>query len=149
MDPDETEILIANNDLRPPVTIEFENLSTPNGRDSTLQPIPDGPIYENWSGPAARFVVSIPEPVSVPLAITVGLDSPAIKDSSLIFPDSGGFPSANRAVVNIPAGETSGRFTVGVSDDIIAEYDEELTVGLLVLKPTVYRDSHHSSALRP
>ena len=135
--PDETEILILNNDLRPPVTIEFENLSTPNGRDSTLQPIPDGPIYENWSGPAARFEVSIPEPVSVPLAITVGLDSPAISDSSLIFPDSGGFPSANRAVVNIPAGETSGRFTVGVKDDIIAEYDEELTVGLLEIEATL------------
>ena len=135
--PDETEILIANNDLRPPVTIEFENLSTPNGRDSTLQPIPDGPIYENWSGPAARFVVSIPEPVSVPLAITVGLDSPAISDSSLTFPDSGRFPSANRAIVKIPAGETSGRFTVGVKDDIIAEYDEELTVGLLEIETTL------------
>ena len=135
--PDETEILIVNNDLRPPVTIEFENLSTPNGRDSTLQPIPDGPIYENWSGPAARFEVSIPEPVSVPLAITVGLDSPAIKDSSLVFPDSGRFPSANRAVVNIPAGETSGRFTVGVSDDVTAEYDEELTVGLLGIEATL------------
>ena len=135
--PDETEILIINNDLRPPVTIEFENLSTPNGRDSTLQPIPDGPIYENWSGPAARFEVSIPEPVSVPLAITVGLDSPAISDSSLIFPDSGRFPSANRAVVNIPAGETSGRFTVGVEDDVIAEYDEEWTVGLLGIEATL------------
>ena len=135
--PDETEILIVNNDLRPPVTIEFENLSTPNGRDSTLQPIPDGPIYENWSGPAARFEVSIPEPVSVPLAITVGLDSPAISDSSLIFPDSGGFPSANRAVVTIPAGETSGRFTVGVRDDNIAEYDEERTVGVLGIEATL------------
>ena len=135
--PDETEILIINNDLRPPVTIEFENLSTPNGRDSTLQPIPDGPIYENWSGPAARFEVSIPEPVSVPLAITVGLDSPAISDSSLIFPDSGGFPSANRAVVTIPAGETSGRFTVGVRDDNIAEYDEERTVGVLGIEATL------------
>ena len=127
LNPGTARVRILDDDPRPPVTIEFENLSYDRS-DPTAQPIPDGPIWENWGNDAARFVVSVPEPTPVQLEVDVGLvesltSAVARGGGSLAFP-------AAPSVVIIPAGASSARFTVRVEDDIIAEYDETFVVGV-------------------
>ena len=127
LNPGTARVRILDDDPRPPVTIEFENLSYDRS-DPTAQPIPDGPIWENWGNDAARFVVSVPEPTPVQLEVDVGL----VESLTSAVARGGGsleFPAAPSVVI-IPAGAQSARFTVGVTDDIIAEYDETFVVGV-------------------
>ena len=127
LNPGTARVRILDDDPRPPVTIEFENLSYDRS-DPTAQPIPDGPIWENWGNDAARFVVSVPEPTPVQLEVDVGL----VESLTSAVARGGGsleFPAAPSVVI-IPAGASSARFTVGVTDDVIVEYDETLVVGV-------------------